>query len=380
MSRILFFAIFVVSQALHAQVEYRSIRSQRLQAERELKIQLPRNYEINEKKVYPLILVLDGDYLFEPIAGNVDLYSYWDEIPEAVVVGVNQSGSRGKDVQYDDIRYFPHRSGADFFEFLGIELLPYLESNFRISDFIVIAGHDITANFANFFLFKPDPIFDAYINLSPDFAPEMQGRLAAALQTASSPKWFYLATGSDDVPQLKASVGLLDQKLSQIKNENFHYGYDIIQDANHYSLLGQALPRALEMIFEGYPPISSKELNQIITAEESPLGYLERKYKTIESNFDLKIPVRVNDFLAIGSALEKRKEWDALKKLGELALKQHPDLTVGTYYLARAYEENGNHDKALRTYENCYGQQEVGFMTIDFLIQRARKIEKEFGS
>ena len=40
------------------------------------------------KKHIPLILVLDGDYLFEPFSGCVDYLSYWDEIPEAIVVGI----------------------------------------------------------------------------------------------------------------------------------------------------------------------------------------------------------------------------------------------------------------------------------------------------
>ena len=47
-----------------AQTVYESMESESLGTSRELKIQLPRNYEDNSEKYYPLIVVFDGDYLF----------------------------------------------------------------------------------------------------------------------------------------------------------------------------------------------------------------------------------------------------------------------------------------------------------------------------
>jgi len=64
---------------------------------RQLKIQVPRNYEKNVDTMYPVIIVLDGDYLFEPVAGIADYYSYWDEMPDVIVVGINQSKTKDAD-------------------------------------------------------------------------------------------------------------------------------------------------------------------------------------------------------------------------------------------------------------------------------------------
>ena len=71
----------------NAQVIYEEFNSERLQETRRLKIQLPRNYDINTDKVYPVIIVLDADYLFEPVAGNVDYFSYWEDMPESIEIG-----------------------------------------------------------------------------------------------------------------------------------------------------------------------------------------------------------------------------------------------------------------------------------------------------
>jgi predicted alpha/beta superfamily hydrolase len=376
---VLFVAFFSVSQLIFSQTVYKTINSSKLGESRELKIQLPRSYEANEDKTYPLILVLDGDYLFEPMAGTADYYSYWDEMPEAIVVGVNMAKSRTSDTAYDNQRYLPEKTGAKFFEFLGMELLPFLDNNYRTSKFTAVAGHDLTANFLDYYLLKPVPIFQAYINFSPDLAPEMANRLVDALGKAENPTWFFLATSTRDIKSLRNSIKDFDARLSGVKNDNFHYKFLEVENATHYSMIGRALPVALEFIFEGYPPISLEEYDAIIASEESPLEYLNRKYEKIQTNYRINKKVRVNDFLAVGKALEDRKNWDELEKLGDLAKDQYPKTTLGTYYQARAYEENGRTKKAMKTYQSAYGQEEVAFITIDFMLQKADLIKEDFG-
>ena len=159
--------------ASFAQIKYESISSQKLGETRQIKIQLPRNYEENQDKRYPVVVVLDGDYLFEPVAGMVDYYSYWEDAPEMIVVGINQDGIRMQDTYYSEQNFLPEGKGAKFFEFIGMELLANLDQKYRTANFRIIVGHDFTSNFINYYLLKQNPIFQGYINLSPDLAPEM---------------------------------------------------------------------------------------------------------------------------------------------------------------------------------------------------------------
>lgn len=373
------FLLFFVISPIYSQTLYKTINSGKLGKERELKIQLPRNYDKNVEKKYPLIIVLDGDYLFEPMAGNVDYYSYWDEIPEAIVVGVNQVESREDDSRYDTQRFLPEKKGAQFFEFLGMELLPFLDNTYRTSKFVAIAGHDITSNFINYYLFKPEPLFHAYINLSPDLAPEMANRLTEALASSTVPKWFYLCTGSNDIPELKKSISQLDTQLSGISNPNVKYLFEEIGESTHYTLVSKAFPKALEHIFASYKPIGLKEYDELVLEGSAPFDYLTEKYEVINNNFGINKSVRINDFLAVGKALEFVQNWDDLERLGELARKQYPRSTLGTYYLARAYEAGGQPKKAMKTYQSAYGQEEVAFITIDFMLQKAELIKQDFG-
>lgn len=371
--------LFLATQLIYSQTIYKTINSSKLGKERELKIQLPRNYEQNAEKKYPLIIVLDGDYLFEPMAGNVDYYSYWDEIPEAIVVGINQVNSRNDDSMYDPQRYLPEKEGAQFFEFLGMELLPFLDNTYRTSKFVAIAGHDLTSNFINYYLFKPEPLFHAYINLSPDLAPEMNTRLIEALSKQEKPTWFYLCTGSNDIPTLRKSIRELDKQLAGLDHPNLKYQFEDLDTATHYTLVSRALPNALEHIFASYKPLGLKEYDEFVMEGSSPYEYLLEKYEGINKNFGINKNVRVNDFLAVGKALEFIQNWDDLERLGELARKQYPRSALGTYYLARAYEASGKTKKAMKTYQSAYGQEEVAFVTVDFMLKKAELIKQDFG-
>ena len=112
------------------QVIYETVPSLNFTEPRQVKIQLPRNYESNKDKDYPVIVVLDADYLFEPVAGNVDYYSYWEDMPQAIVVGIMQP-DRMADTQYDETNFLPVGEGKLFFDFIGSELFPWLSKKYR---------------------------------------------------------------------------------------------------------------------------------------------------------------------------------------------------------------------------------------------------------
>ena len=120
-----------------------TIKSKILNTDRPIQIKLPRSYHYENKLEYPLIVVLDGDYLFDLVSGSVDYFSYWDEIPENIVVGISQKSSRFKDSGiYDNLEFTPISSTNSFYKFVSEELIEYITKNFRVSNFKVIVGHE----------------------------------------------------------------------------------------------------------------------------------------------------------------------------------------------------------------------------------------------
>src|SRR5690606_27126628 len=107
--------------------------------------------------------------------------------------------------------------------------------------------------------------------------------------------------------------------------------------------------------------------------------YLLEKYATIENLFGLKNPIRVNDYIAAATASEKKKQWESLREIGSMAKRDYPDTVLGDYYLGRYYEETGDTKKAMKTFQGAYDKEEVDFITIHMLLDRADKIKADFG-
>ena len=217
---------FIISTLLcfnltFAQTVYESIDSEALGTSRELKIQLPRNYEDNPEKSYPLIVVFDGDYLFEVVAGNVDYYSYWEDMPEAIVVGINQNDLRVEDCSISMEDYLPSKTGARFYDFIENELINYMIKNYRSLDFRVAIGHGETANFMNYFMFNSRPIFNAYVALSPSLSYKMDENLTRRVSLETNYKTcYYLSTGNRDIKQNKKEAIALNTTITTFENTN----------------------------------------------------------------------------------------------------------------------------------------------------------------
>ncbi len=363
---------------LDAQVIYETVPSLNFTEPRQVKIQLPRNYESNKDKDYPVIVVLDADYLFEPVAGNVDYYSYWEDMPQAIVVGIMQP-DRMADTQYDETNFLPVGEGKLFFDFIGSELFPWLSKKYRLAPFNLIIGHDATAGFANYFLMKNPPLFNAYVSLSPDLAPQMSERLTDILQRTDNKIFYYQATGSQDITPLRDATLALNTSLENIENTNINYYFDNLEEATHYTLVGRGIPSALEQIFSIYRPITKKEFEEQVLNAESPYAYLIEKYEIIENLFGMNDRIRINDFIAIAAALEKKSDWEGFEDLGKLARKEYPETVLGSYYLGKSYEGKGDTKKAMRTYESALVLKSAGDIDKDVLMARAQRIKDDFG-
>jgi len=321
MKKLIYTFLFIaITQVGYSQVIYKELQSIKLNDKRELKIQLPRGYEDNPEKKYPLFIVLDGDYMFEAVVGNVDYYSYWEDMPEAIIVGVNQIDTRDDDIYYSEPNFVPTEKGAEFFEFIGLELVPYINKTYRTANFRAIVGHGDTANFANYYLLKDDPLFQAYIIISPDLAPQMETRITERLLQFQEQKFYYLATSDNDLKSVKKGVEVLHTNLSSIDNPKLQYDFNKFEGPSHYSVVTHAIPNALESIFNVFQPISKKEYKEkILTSDDSPVVYLTNKYQMVKDLFGLDKTILINDFRAISAAIEKKAIPEYYKELSKLS-------------------------------------------------------------
>ncbi len=377
---ILFLAFLLLNKSLNAQTIYTELDGPAGE-KRQLKIQLPRNYERNEDKSYPVIVVLDGDYLFEPVAGIADYYSYWDEMPDVIVVGIKQNNFKEADFLCDELNGLPVDSGSDFFQFVTYDLFNYLENNYRIASFKTIVGHGESANFLNFFLFLEKPFFDSYISLSPNFTPKMDMRLSEQLSALETPIFYSLTTSEDDRKRNKNNIIELNKSLESIPNENFNYNYNFYKEKTHYELVNHAIPSAFEKTYKTFKPIDVKEYKEkmLTLTEGNAYDYLVNKYKIINDMYGVNKKIRVNDFNAAEACLNKSEDWEGFKFLGKLAEEEYPESMLGMYYMGIHYENTDEPKKALKAYQSAFAKEEIGRLTTDDMLNHVELIKAEYG-
>ena len=224
-------------------------------------------------------------------------------------------------------------------------------------------------------------VFNAFIALSPSLSYNMEENLTSRLSLEADYKTFYyLSTAALDIKLNNKEADALNIKIGAIQNKNLFYGFDNFDDANHYSLVAQSIPKALQSIFFVFQPISKAEYKEhILTLETSPVDYLIEKYETIETLFGIKKQILVNDFRAIDAAIQKTKQFKYFEELGKIASKQHPNTILGSYYIGRYYEEMGKLKKAMNIYRSAYVLEETGGYTKDDMLERADQIKRELG-
>ncbi|PWA05228.1 alpha/beta hydrolase [Flavobacterium psychrotolerans] len=380
MKKIFLLLLFVSSINLFSQKTIETISSSVLKEDREISIGLPASYEKKSGKSYPLLVLLDGDYLFDPFQGALNYGAYWDDLPEVIIVGIsqNKNNEREADCTVDEETNLPADKGAKFFDFISTELMPYIQKKYRIAPFKVIVGHDTTAGFLNFFLYKDQPIFNAYISLSPELPEGMEEQIPDRLMAINQPIFYYQSTADGDVKKMQTRIRDLDNAIKVLKKPTLNYKFDDFKGATHYSLVLHSIPNALYTIFATFQPISTSEFTEKIASLPSGyVDYLINKYDLLEKTLKIKMPIRINDFKAIEAAILKNKAYGEFSKLSDLAKKNYPKTMLSDFHLATMYEKMDDYRKAIKSYQNAFQKEEIGDLTKDMMLSKQEELMKK---
>jgi hypothetical protein len=359
--------------------------SEELQDIRTIQIHLPKGYELDSITNYPLTIVLDSEYLYDLYVGNSKLFSHTDAAPKQIVVGIEMAQTRLKDAAIDETRRSSLTADSrSFVQFIKNELLPYIEGNYKTSPFLSIVGNGISANLLTHFLRDDTPIFNAYVCLNPtfsaDIATQMESYDLSKLGTIDNTYYFYMNDTKFIAGEKKQQIGALNTYLETLNVKNFNIKYDFSESSpSNISAIGEAIPRALNKIFEIYSGVSKEEFETKIK-DLSPLdaiAYLENKYIEIDYLFGSNLGIREIDIIAIESIIIEKENGDHLKTYGEMILNLYPYSPLGHYYLGRYYEAGENFRRALQEYRLGYGKMDPADPNADKFYQNVQRMLKK---
>jgi predicted alpha/beta superfamily hydrolase len=157
--------------------EVRSIRSTLIDQEFKLHIYLPPGYDDSER-LFPVLYLTDSDAYFGFVKSMIANLQFGNLAPALVVVGIayeedTQSYLRKRERDLLPVEVANKRGSgkaADFGAFFREELLPFVESEYRVDpEDRTIAGLSAGATFASYILFTAPELFRRYIIVSPYF-------------------------------------------------------------------------------------------------------------------------------------------------------------------------------------------------------------------
>ena len=362
----LLYCIFVfTTSSLIAQENIEvKFESQKLNETRTINVHIPNAYYETDKK-YPVIYALDGEYTKYALTGIIDYYSFWDKIPECIIVSINQNYNdtvtepfkRWEDCSYSWKTGAPKNKGIVFKEFISEELIPFIDSTYRTTDFKTIVGHSFTANFVNYFLLDMEPIFQGYVAISPYYASNILDSLKTKVIEIKKPIFYYTANGEKDLTGHIQSVKEFGHIFSNIENENFIYKNFNMKNngATHSTIFPIAISNAIEHVFSRYSSISRDEFKTLLKTSDK-VGYLKNRYQETEQIYGVQINIRESDINTVSYAISRKKQWEQLKELSELTIVLYPESYSG-YWIMGEYEEKMKHyDLALIQFEKGFSK------------------------
>lgn len=153
------------------------IESKVLGEKRVALVRVPASYRTGAAR-YPVLYMTDGEGQLAHTVATIDFLARQGRMPELIVVGVTNT-DRTRDLTPTHLAEtnfgagsetfrFPTSGGADkFLSFFETELIPLIESRYRVHPYRVFAGHSFGGLFALHALFSKPKLFNAWIAVSP---------------------------------------------------------------------------------------------------------------------------------------------------------------------------------------------------------------------
>lgn len=280
------------------------VHSAVLEEDRVFSVCLPASYDIVSEH-YPVLIILDGEDFLRPFAGMIEYYSKIGRCPELIVVGIH-SEDRWRDytpthASVPDGTPLPTSGRAGLFlKFINDELLPFIESTYRITPFHVLYGHSIAGLFVVSTVFCELSEFSGYIATSPslwwdDELVTKESRNPSRLRQGKS-RLLFFAIGNEDSTMLGPMLRFVDAMEKQ-SNQNIDWKFERFEGVDHQTMPIKSFVYGLEYIFgdwqmpqrlyqEGltaivdyFDELSSKYLQNIVPPEGvlNRLGYMALK-------------------------------------------------------------------------------------------------------
>ena len=327
-----------------------TIESKVLAEERQVLVNLPREYEDGEDR-YPVLIVLDGS----PFMAIFAQLSQLDRDIPAFIIAAVPNVDRLRDLSHRNVAGIWPTSGRGnaFLEFLTDELVPWLDDEFRTTGYRVITGNSAAGRYSTFALLKAPETFDAAIARSPTVGTdyEMIESLVEKSRAADiqGEHFLFVVYGSHDYPVVTTYAERLVRLLENRAPSWLRFEREVIENTGHFQFA--SINSGLHALFAENSFPTERFLLEGSNAVAAHAGLLSARFKT-----DIQAADLTGERELIDSANDLGRQGrftDAVEVL-EYGLELRPESATTVYYMAQWLEQAGRTEEALAAYDRVF--------------------------
>ena len=318
------------------------IESEIFHGARQIAISTPEGYTETEEK-FPVLYVLDGTWNFHFVSGLVHQLSHSGDIPPIIVVGIYHE-NRNKELTAPgpDGPSGNYGAAQQLLSHIEEELHPYLEKNYRIQPYKILAGHSFGGLFSLYAMRENPGFFQSILALSPSLGRNDEFEVLQARSffegNTSYPESLYLALANEGGATYYGVQNYV--KIVRRQGESsMRFAFDHLERENHVSMTIPGFWKGLKFIFEGYNPES-------LPGKLDELYLVEGHYQALSRRFGYKIDVPERYYEQFFREQLNQREWDYAFYLLERYKKAYPDSKQLTQAFVDIHTLMGNHDEA----------------------------------
>lgn len=225
----------------------------------EIYLGLPENF--NDTTSYPVVVLLDAEWLFPAFSGITKLMGQMEEIPKCIVVGIPLSDNF-KDYGMEfapKITGVPQSGHADkILEYFSKELFPFIKTNYHGSEEKIIWAHSAPGGlFCTYLLLGSDNQFSGIISSSPNLRGVQEYIATEKPFDKLSKKdttFYFLSFGTDEnemfMKGMYKQVQELKEKLENKAPKNLKWIYRDNEHKNHFTNAIESYVDGMKLYFD----------------------------------------------------------------------------------------------------------------------------------
>lgn len=351
-----------------------SINSAVLNEERKVVVQLPKSYQANPNKVYPVIYRLDGTGNIPLIIAVMERLQNDNRAPEVIIVAIENT-NRLRDL-YPTVNKEPQGpvgeggGAAKFLAFIEQELMPLINKSYRTHNYNVIAGASAAGVFSLYTMQAHPELFQAHIAYSPavwwNYGASVKATKSFINKSKDLNNYVYINIG-EEAGIMRERYNELQQALQSNNLPNLRFFSDAFDGISH------GLTSAAGVFNAYYNLFLPKQMP--ISALTDDVVSIDAYYQNLSQQWGEQVTPPERAVRQLGYNLVNMQQYERAVAVFKHNVKHHPQSVDALWGLGYGYEVQGNIQQALIKIEAALNVVDTTYPYLDALKETKSRLQ-----